>query len=59
VIEKPVGIVAGPNRVLSIGTFLDSPRFRFHFSKRLNVNAYDVDAQVLGEQRSALERISD
>ena len=57
-IETPARFVAGPNRVLSIGTFLDSPGFRFHFSKRLNVDAYDVDAQVLGEQRSALERIS-
>jgi L-lactate dehydrogenase len=42
-------IVAGHDRVLSTGTFLDSLRFRFHLAKRLNVNPYDVAAQVLGE----------
>lgn len=42
-------IVAGHDRVLSTGTYLDSLRFRFHLAKRLDVNAYDVDAQVLGE----------
>ena len=42
-------IVAGHDRVLSTGTFLDSLRFRFHLAKRLNVNAFDVAAQVLGE----------
>lgn len=42
-------IVAGHDRVLSTGTFLDSLRFRFHLAKRLNVNPFDVAAQVLGE----------
>ncbi|HEX7810590.1 MAG TPA: hypothetical protein VF460_01675 [Burkholderiales bacterium] len=28
---------------------MDSLRFRFHLAKRLNVNPYDVAAQVLGE----------
>lgn len=42
-------IVAGHDRVLSTGTFLDSLRFRFHLAKRLKVNPYDVEAQVLGE----------
>lgn len=42
-------IVAGHDRVLSTGTFLDSLRFRFHLARRLNVNPYDVEAQVLGE----------
>ncbi len=42
-------IVAGHDRVLSTGTFLDSLRFRFHLSQRLKVNPIDVQAQVLGE----------
>jgi L-lactate dehydrogenase len=42
-------MVAGHDRVLSTGTFLDSLRFRFHLARRLNVNPYDVEAQVLGE----------
>ena len=42
-------IVAGHDRVLSTGTFLDSLRFRFHLAKRLNTNPFDVAAQVLGE----------
>ncbi len=42
-------IVAGHDRVLSTGTFLDSLRFRFHLAQRLNVNPLDVAAQVLGE----------
>lgn len=41
--------VAGHDRVLSTGTFLDSLRFRFHLAQRLNVNPFDVAAQVLGE----------
>lgn len=41
--------LAGHDRVLSTGTFLDSLRFRFHLARRLNVNPYDVEAQVLGE----------
>ena len=41
--------LAGHDRVLSTGTFLDSLRFRFHLARRLNVNPDDVEAQVLGE----------
>jgi L-lactate dehydrogenase len=42
-------LVAGHDRVLSTGTFLDSLRFRFHLAQRLKVNPMDVAAQVLGE----------
>lgn len=42
-------LVAGHDRVLSTGTFLDSLRFRFHLARRLKVNPKSVDAQVLGE----------
>jgi len=41
--------MAGYQRVLSSGTFLDSLRFRFHLAQRLNVAPAYVDAQVLGE----------
>jgi L-lactate dehydrogenase len=42
-------LIAGHDRVLSTGTFLDSLRFRFHLAQRLKVNPIDVAAQVLGE----------
>jgi L-lactate dehydrogenase len=42
-------LVAGHDRVLSTGTFLDSLRFRFHLGRRLKVSPKSVDAQVLGE----------
>ena len=41
--------VAGHDRVLSTGTFLDSLRFRFHLAARLGVDARSVEAMVLGE----------
>ena len=41
--------LAGHNRVLSAGTFLDTLRFRFHLARELDVNPMFVDAQVLGE----------
>ncbi len=41
--------VAGHDRVLSSGTFLDSLRFRFHLGKRLAVDPGSVEAQVIGE----------
>jgi L-lactate dehydrogenase len=41
--------ILGHERVLSTGTSLDTLRFRFHFGKRLNVSASDVEALVLGE----------
>ena len=41
--------LAGHDRVLSTGTFLDSMRFRFHLARRLKVNPTYVEAQVVGE----------
>jgi L-lactate dehydrogenase len=41
--------LAGHERVLSTGTFLDSLRFRLHLAKRLKVNPMYVEAQVIGE----------
>jgi L-lactate dehydrogenase len=41
--------IAGHDRVLSSGTFLDSLRFQFHVGKKLGVDARSVDAQVIGE----------
>ena len=41
--------IAGHDRVLSSGTFLDSLRFRFHLGKKLGVDPKSVEAQVIGE----------
>src|ERR1019366_9663049 len=41
--------IAGHDRVLSTGTFLDTLRFRFHLARRLKVNPMYVEAQVVGE----------
>jgi L-lactate dehydrogenase len=41
--------LAGHERVLSSGTFLDSLRFRLHLARRLKVNPMYVEAQVVGE----------
>ena len=41
--------MAGHDRVLSSGTFLDSLRFRFHLGQRLGVDPESVEAQVIGE----------
>ena len=41
--------VAGHDRVLGTGTFLDSLRLRFHLATRLGVDARSVEAMVLGE----------
>jgi L-lactate dehydrogenase len=41
--------LAGDDRVLSAGTYLDSLRFQFHLAKRLNVSAASVEALVIGE----------
>jgi L-lactate dehydrogenase len=41
--------LAGHDRVLSTGTFLDSLRFRVHLGRKLKVAATDIEAQVLGE----------
>lgn len=41
--------IAGHDRVLSSGTFLDSLRFQFRLGKRLGVDPRSVQAQVIGE----------
>jgi L-lactate dehydrogenase len=41
--------LAGHDRVLSTGTYLDSIRFQFHLAKRLSVSAASVEALVIGE----------
>ena len=41
--------LAGHDRVLSSGTFLDSQRLRFHIARHLGVTPSSVEAQVLGE----------
>jgi L-lactate dehydrogenase len=41
--------VAGHDRVLSTGTFLDSLRFRVHLGAYFGVDAVDVEAQVIGD----------
>src|SRR6266851_6010163 len=41
---------AGHGRVLSTGTFLDSLRFRVHLAEHFDVDANQVEAQVIGEQ---------
>jgi L-lactate dehydrogenase len=40
---------AGHHRVLSTGTFLDSLRFRVHLAEHFEVDANQVEAQVIGE----------
>jgi L-lactate dehydrogenase len=41
--------VAGHDRVLSTGTFLDSLRFRVHLGAHFGVDAVNVEAQVIGD----------
>src|SRR5208282_2286840 len=41
--------LAGHDRVLSTGTYLDSLRFQFHLAKRLNASAASIEALVIGE----------
>jgi L-lactate dehydrogenase len=40
---------AGHDHVLSTGTFLDSLRFRVHLAEHFDVDANQVEAQVIGE----------
>jgi L-lactate dehydrogenase len=42
-------ISAGHDRVLSTGTFLDSLRFRVHLAEHFEVDANQVEAQIVGE----------
>jgi L-lactate dehydrogenase len=41
---------AGHNRVLSTGTFLDSLRFRIQLAEHFDVDANQVEAQVIGQR---------
>ncbi len=41
--------LAGHDRVLSTGTYLDSLRFQFHLAKRLEISPASVEALVVGE----------
>lgn len=41
--------LAGHNKILSAGTYLDTLRFRFHLAKHFKINPADVNAQVIGE----------
>jgi L-lactate dehydrogenase len=40
---------AGHDRVLSTGTFLDSLRFRVHLARHFDVDAGEIEAQVIGD----------
>jgi L-lactate dehydrogenase len=40
---------AGHDRVLSTGTFLDSLRFRVHLAEHFDVDANQVEAQIIGD----------
>jgi L-lactate dehydrogenase len=42
-------VCAGHSRILSTGTFLDSLRFRVHLAQHFEVDANQVEAQVVGE----------
>jgi L-lactate dehydrogenase len=42
-------LLAGHDRVIGTGTFLDSLRFRVHLAERLGISPESVDAQVVGE----------
>jgi L-lactate dehydrogenase len=42
-------MLAGHDRVLSTGTYLDSLRFKIHLAALLEVDAASVEAQILGE----------
>jgi L-lactate dehydrogenase len=42
-------VSAGHGRILSTGTFLDSLRFRVHLARHFEVDANQVEAQVVGE----------
>jgi L-lactate dehydrogenase len=41
--------IAGHDRVISTGTYLDSLRFRVHLARKLSVNAATIEAHVVGE----------
>jgi L-lactate dehydrogenase len=41
--------LAGHDRVISAGTYIDTLRFRFYIAKEVGVHPAEVDAQVVGE----------
>lgn len=41
--------IAGHDRVISAGTYIDTLRFRFYIARQLKVHPAEVDAQVVGE----------
>jgi L-lactate dehydrogenase len=41
--------LAGHDRILSSGTYIDTLRFRFYIARQLGVHPAEVDAQVIGE----------
>jgi L-lactate dehydrogenase len=41
--------LAGHDRVISAGTYIDTLRFRFYIAKEIGVHPAEVDAQVVGE----------
>ena len=38
-----------PNRVIGIGTFLESSRFQYYIAQKLGISANSVQALVIGE----------
>ena len=42
-------MLAGHDRVISAGTYLDTMRFRVQLAEKFNVSAADIDANVVGE----------
>lgn len=42
-------LLAGHDKVISTGTYLDSLRFRFHLARYFKINPADVNAFVVGE----------
>ena len=41
--------IAGHDRVISSGTYLDTLRFRFYIARQRGVHPAEVDAQCIGE----------
>ncbi len=41
--------IAGHDRVLSAGTYIDTLRFRFYIARQIGVHPAEVDANVIGE----------
>lgn len=41
-----------PNRVIGLGTFLDSCKFQYYIAEQLNVSPSSIQALVVGENSS-------